>query len=34
MTTEARCRARLLRKAEPHPIEKIGARLRGLISWK
>ena len=26
--------AKLLRKAEKHPIEEIGARLRGLMSWK
>src|SRR5216110_350474 len=34
MTTGGRRRARLLRKAERHPIEKVGARLRGLMSWK
>jgi ketol-acid reductoisomerase len=34
MATGARRRAQLLRKAESHPIEKIGARLRGLMSWK
>jgi ketol-acid reductoisomerase len=26
--------AKLVRKAEKHPIEKVGARLRGLMSWK
>ena len=26
--------AKLLRKSEKHPIEKVGARLRGLMSWK
>ena len=26
--------AKLMRKAEEHPIEKVGARLRGLMSWK
>jgi ketol-acid reductoisomerase len=26
--------AKLLRKAEKHPIEEVGARLRGLMSWK
>jgi hypothetical protein len=25
---------KLLRKAEKHPIEEVGARLRGLMSWK
>jgi ketol-acid reductoisomerase len=34
MTTGARCRARLLREAERHPVEKVGARLRSLMSWK
>jgi ketol-acid reductoisomerase len=34
MTTGARRRARLMRKAEKHPIEKVGARLRSLMSWK
>ena len=34
MTTGGRRRARLLRKAERHPIEKVGARLRSLMSWK
>jgi ketol-acid reductoisomerase len=26
--------AKLLRKAEKHPIEEVGARVRGLMSWK
>ena len=26
--------AKLLRESEKHPIEKVGARLRGLMSWK
>jgi len=26
--------ATLLREAEKHPIEKVGARLRGLMAWK
>jgi ketol-acid reductoisomerase len=26
--------ARLLREAEKHPIEKVGARLRRLMRWK
>src|SRR5881392_2684895 len=34
METGARRRAQLLREAEAHPIEKVGARLRGLMSWK
>src|SRR5438128_8723017 len=34
MGTGARRRAQLLRKSEKHPIEKVGARLRGLMSWK
>src|SRR5438105_4735173 len=34
MTTGSRRRADLLREAEAHPIEKVGARLRGLMSWK
>src|SRR5881275_3252385 len=34
METGARRRARLLHEAEAHPIEKIGARLRGLMRWK
>jgi len=34
MATGARRRAQLLRKVERHPIEKVGARLRGLMSWK
>jgi ketol-acid reductoisomerase len=34
MGTGGRRCARLLRKAEKHPIEKVGARLRGLMSWK
>src|SRR5207249_12234592 len=32
--TGGRRRAQLLRKSEKHPIEKVGARLRGLMSWK
>jgi ketol-acid reductoisomerase len=32
--TGARRRAQLLREVEAHPIEKVGARLRGLMSWK
>ena len=34
MRTGARRRAQLLREAERHPIEKVGARLRSLMSWK
>jgi ketol-acid reductoisomerase len=34
MKTGARRRADLLREAEAHPIEKVGARLRGLMKWK
>ncbi len=34
MKTGARRRAQLLREVEAHPIEKVGARLRGLMSWK
>jgi len=34
MRTGARRRADLLREAEAHPIEKVGARLRGLMKWK
>jgi len=34
METGARRRAHLLRKAEAHPIEKVGARLRSLMGWK
>ena len=34
METGAQRRAYLLRKAEAHPIEKVGARLRGLMRWK
>jgi hypothetical protein len=34
METGARRRAQLLRKAEARTIEKVGARLRGLMSWK
>src|SRR5207248_10915778 len=34
MTTGSRRRADLLREAEAHPIEKVGARLRGLMKWK
>jgi ketol-acid reductoisomerase len=26
--------ARLLAESQEHPIEKVGARLRGLMSWK
>ena len=26
--------AKLLHKAEEHPIEEVGARLRGLMTWK
>ena len=26
--------AKLLHKAEKHPIEEVGVRLRGLMSWK
>jgi ketol-acid reductoisomerase len=33
METGARRRARL-HEAEAHPIEKVGARLRGLMKWK
>lgn len=32
--TGARRRAQLLSKAEAHPIEKVGARLRALMNWK
>jgi ketol-acid reductoisomerase len=32
--TGARRRVHLLNKAEAHPIEKVGARLRRLMSWK
>jgi ketol-acid reductoisomerase len=32
--TGARRRVHLLDKAEVHPIEKVGARLRRLMSWK
>jgi ketol-acid reductoisomerase len=34
MGTGGRRCANLLRKAERHPIEKVGMRLRGLMSWK
>jgi ketol-acid reductoisomerase len=34
MKTGRRRYAKLLRKAEKHPIEKVGGRLRGLMSWK
>jgi ketol-acid reductoisomerase len=34
MATGARHRAQLLRKAEAHPIEKVGPRVRSLMSWK
>jgi ketol-acid reductoisomerase len=34
METGARRHAHLLRKAEAHPIEKVGARLRGVMRWK
>ncbi len=34
MKTGARRRADLLREAEAHPIEKVGAHLRGLMKWK
>jgi ketol-acid reductoisomerase len=34
MKTGARRRADLVREAERHPIEKVGGRLRGLMSWK
>jgi ketol-acid reductoisomerase len=34
METGARRRVHLLDKAEAHPIEKVGARLRRLMSWK
>lgn len=34
MRTGARRRADLLREAEAHPIEKVGARLRGLMDWQ
>ena len=34
MKTGGRRAAKLLRKSEKHPIEKVGARLRGLMSWK
>jgi ketol-acid reductoisomerase len=32
--TGSRRRARLVREAERHPIEKVGVRLRRLMSWK
>jgi len=34
MKTGARRRAQLLREVEAHPIEKVGARLRGLMDWQ
>jgi ketol-acid reductoisomerase len=34
MKTGGRRSAKLLRKSQKHPIEKVGARLRGLMSWK
>ena len=34
MKTGGRRSAKLLRESEKHPIEKVGARLRGLMSWK
>lgn len=34
MGTGARRRAQLLHEVEAHPIEKVGTRLRGLMSWK
>ena len=34
MKTGRRRYAKLVREAEKHPIEKVGARLRGLMSWK
>jgi len=34
MKTGRRRYAKLLRKAEKHPIEKVGGRLRRLMSWK
>jgi ketol-acid reductoisomerase len=34
MTTGARRRAKLLRGAERHPIEEVGARLRKLMGWR
>src|SRR5438128_111260 len=34
MKTGGRRAAKLLRESEKHPIEKVGARLRGLMSWK
>ena len=34
MSTGQRHYAKLLHKAEKHPIEEVGARLRGLMSWK
>ena len=34
MKTGARRRTQLLCEAEAHPIEKVGARLRGLMKWK
>jgi ketol-acid reductoisomerase len=34
MTTGSRRRADLLHKAERHVIESVGARLRGLMSWR
>lgn len=34
MKTGGRRSAKLLRESEKHPIEKVGVRLRGLMSWK
>jgi len=34
MKTGRRCYAKLLREVEKHPIEKVGVRLRRLMSWK
>jgi ketol-acid reductoisomerase len=34
MKTGGRRSAKLLRESEKHPIEKVGTRLRGLMSWK
>ena len=34
MKTGGRRSAKLLRESKKHPIEKVGARLRGLMSWK
>ncbi len=34
MKTGGRRSAKLLRESEKHPIEKVGGRLRGLMSWK